>query len=107
MRLEVCDLSFHYEGGREIFQDVSFSCEGAQILCILGENGTGKSTLLKCITGEERAQGRVLVDQRALESYRPGELARKIAYIPQTHVPTFPFRVLDVVMMGRTARISF
>ena len=107
MRLEVQQLSFHYQEGRDILQDISFSCQGAEILCILGENGTGKSTLLKCITGEERGRGRVLLDGRDLAAYRPGELAKQIAYIPQTHVPIFPFRVLDVVMMGRTARIGY
>ena len=88
MRLDVEQLGFSYDAQRTILEDVTFSIAGTGIYCILGKNGTGKSTLLKCIVGER-------------------ELARKIAYIPQNHTPTFPFRVLDVVMMGRTAHMRY
>ena len=51
--------------------------------------------------------GRVLLDGKDRAAYGQRELARKIAYIPQNHTPTFPFRVLDVVMMGRTAHMRY
>jgi iron complex transport system ATP-binding protein len=35
-----------------------------------------------------------------------GEIARRVAYVPQAHAPQFPFRVLDMVVMGRTAHLS-
>ena len=107
MRLEVRDLSFSYDTSRHIFEAVSFQCEGSQILCILGENGAGKSTLLNCILGEEQAEGEILINQKPLSAYSARELAKKIAYIPQTHVPIFPFRVMDVIMMGRTAWMGY
>lgn len=49
----------------------------------------------------------VLLDGKERGAYGQRELARKIAYIPQNHTPTFPFRVLDVVMMGRTAHMRY
>lgn len=107
MRLELQSLSFGYDESRMILQDISFALEGSGVFCILGQNGTGKSTLLKCIVGEEKATGRVLVDGRDYSKYTQRELARKIAYLPQTHVPTFPFRVIDVVMMGRSAHMRY
>ena len=107
MELIVESLRFGYDENRTVLNDISFTCSGAQVLCILGSNGTGKSTLLKCITGEERCEGSILIDGRPLSDYNARELAKKIAYIPQMTVPTFPFRVLDVVLMGRTAHLKY
>ena len=56
MKLEVKHLSFAYDESRVILNDVSFTLEGSGIFCILGRNGTGKSTLLKCLTGDEKAE---------------------------------------------------
>lgn len=107
MKLELKDLSFGYDVSRMILRDVSFTLDGGGVFCILGQNGTGKSTLLKCIVGEEKASGQVLVDGRDYARYSQRELAKKIAYLPQNHVPTFPFRVLDVVLMGRSAHMRY
>ena len=107
MRLDVEQLGFSYDARRTILENVTFSLAGTGIYCILGKNGTGKSTLLKCIVGEHGGVGRVLLDGKDRAAYGQRELARKIAYIPQNHTPTFPFRVLDVVMMGRTAHMRY
>ena len=107
MKLTVKHLGFSYDRRRVILEDVNFSLAGTGIYCILGKNGTGKSTLLKCIVGEHGGTGRVLLDGKERSTYGQRELAKKIAYIPQTHTPTFPFRVLDVVMMGRTAHMRY
>lgn len=77
-------------------------------MCILGSNGTGKSTLLKCLLNQNRIQkGSIRIDGKEAARYRPRELARKIAYLPQTHMPSFSFSVIDVVMMGRTAHVGY
>ena len=107
MRLEVKNLSFGYGPERLVLDNISFEMEGNGIYCILGVNGTGKSTLLKCLIGEEKADGEVILDGKNYEYYSERETARKIAYLPQNHVPTFPFRVMDVVMMGRSAHMRY
>ena len=108
MRLEVNNISFQYSSEKTIFRDLSFSYETPGILCILGSNGTGKSTLLKCLLRQNHVQqGSILIDGKNVEKYRPRELARKVAYLPQSHVPSFAFPVIDVVMMGRTSRIGY
>ena len=107
MELKVESLRFGYDDSRTVLKDISFSFSGSQVLCILGSNGTGKSTLLKCITGEERCEGRVSIDGKSLREYSARALAKKIAYIPQMTVPTFPFRVMDVVLMGRTSHMRY
>jgi iron complex transport system ATP-binding protein len=108
MKLTVNELGFHYKNGRDIFSNLTLEYETPKIMCILGLNGTGKSTLLKCIAGENRSTaGEILIDGRPAASFRPRELAKKIAYIPQNHYPTFPFSVMDVVLMGRTSHIGY
>ncbi len=50
--LQVRNLSFAYEGGPQLFKDISFSLEKGECLAIIGKNGKGKSTLLNCVAGE-------------------------------------------------------
>lgn len=50
MKFEVRQGNFSY-GHRHILQDISFCLDGAGILAVLGPNGVGKTTLLKCMMG--------------------------------------------------------
>lgn len=110
MDITIENLSFSYSNEKEkrILNNLSFSYQTPDILCILGTNGTGKSTLLKCMTGKYKPNlGEVFLEHQPLKHYSSKALARKFAYIPQNHTPTFPFRVLDVVTMGRTSTIGY
>ena len=49
--LEILGAEFSYNGKDKIFEDINFTLEEKDVLCILGPNGTGKSTLIKCING--------------------------------------------------------
>ena len=53
--IEVNNISYHYHGGKDVLKDVSFALEQGQFLAILGNNGVGKSTLLKCLNKILRA----------------------------------------------------
>lgn len=72
------------------------------MFCLAGPNGCGKSTLLHCLSGHLCCQaGEVLIDGRSVRLYPPGKLAARLAYVPQNHVRSFPYQVLDVVSMGQ------
>ena len=59
---EVKNISFSYEG-EKIFSDISFSIEKGDVLCILGPNGTGKTTLIKCLNGlHDIDSGEILIN---------------------------------------------
>ena len=103
---EVKNISFSYDG-EEIFDDISFSIEKGDVLCILGPNGTGKTTLIKCLNGlHDVDSGEIIVNGQNLKKLSFSEISRHIGYIPQSHVPSFPFKVLDVVVMGRAPYLN-
>ncbi len=78
-----------------------------EVVGLLGANGCGKTTLIKTILGLLPVQGgEVLLDGKNIRNWTSAQIARVIGYIPQMHTPPFPFEVLDVVLMGRTAHIK-
>ena len=99
------NLSCSY-GFRPVLRHVSFSLEKGKILSVLGPNGVGKSTLFRCLLGNFPYEGSVLIDGEELRGLSPGKRAKKIAYIPQNHRPTFGYTVLDTALMGTTRQIS-
>lgn len=106
MRLEARDLSIGY-GGRAIGVNLSLVIEPGRVMCLLGPNGCGKTTLFKTLLGLlPPITGSVLMDGRPMSRLNRAEIARSLAYVPQAHVPPFPYRVSEVVEMGRTARRS-
>lgn len=105
--LEVKNISFHYEDNKSIFENISFSIEKGDVLCILGPNGTGKTTLIKCLNGlHDIDSGEIIIDGKNIKSLNFREISKYIGYIPQSHNSTFPFSVMDVVVMGRAPYLS-
>jgi iron complex transport system ATP-binding protein len=106
MRLEARALGFGYPG-KPVGRNVSFSLGAGEVLCLLGPNGSGKTTLFKTLLGLLPAQaGEVLIDATPLRRLARAEVATRIAYVPQAHVAHFPYTVLDMVTMGRTAHLG-
>ena len=99
--LNVENLSFHYRNGPEILRQVSFSLEDGQFLAILGNNGAGKSTMLKCFNQILRVEGgHVWMDGEDLLTMTHREVAQWVAFVSQ-NIPSTQMTVHDVVMLGR------
>jgi iron complex transport system ATP-binding protein len=82
---------------------VSLSIAPGEVVGVIGPSGAGKSTLLSVLAGDlEPSAGRVCLDERPLTAYRPDDLARRRAVLPQSSALAFHFRVDEVVRMGRT-----
>ncbi len=89
-------------GGQPVIRDVSFELEPGEIVGLLGRNGVGKTSLLRMASGTLQADaGTVRLGDTELAAWSRREIARRIAVVPQDlHVP-FPFRVGELVLMGR------
>lgn len=105
--IEIENAEFSYNGREKIFQDINLSVGKGEVLCILGPNGTGKTTLIKCLNCLLRLNsGNIFLSGEDIYSFNKTDLARQIGYIPQGHSPVFPFTVLDVVLMGRAPHLD-
>lgn len=107
MILEVKNGCFSY-GHREVLKNVSFDLEERKIMTVLGPNGVGKTTLLKCIMGFLRwDSGETVIAQRNLKEYSDKELWREVSYVPQAKQGVFSYGVLEMVVMGLDKENSF
>jgi len=100
--IEVDSVSFRYHQDW-VLQDVSFQVRKGEFVGVIGPNGSGKTTLLKTLYRLLTPQrGDVLFDHLSLKKMSRGEIAKKIAVVAQETYPAFPFRVIEMVLMGRS-----
>lgn len=106
MILDVKSINFFYNN-RPALTDVSFTADSGELLAILGPNGVGKTTLLKCINAIHRpSSGRILVDGKNVLDMSQGEIAREIGYVAQRSEAAW-LTVFDAVLMGRKPHIKW
>jgi ABC-type cobalamin/Fe3+-siderophores transport system ATPase subunit len=103
---EARHLAYSYPRGPLAVRDISLSVARASMTAVIGSNGSGKSTFIRMLAGLLRpSSGEILLDDLALAKWQPRLRAREIAFMPQATSVVFPFRVLDVVLSGRTPHI--
>ncbi|WP_202436509.1 MULTISPECIES: ABC transporter ATP-binding protein [Vibrio] len=106
MKLSVHDLQCGY-GQTVIAENISFSVTSGEVLCILGPNGVGKSTLFKSMLNLiPKLGGEIRINDDNIESWSRKQLATVLGYVPQASATPFPFTVREMVAMGRTAHLG-
>jgi iron complex transport system ATP-binding protein len=106
--LLVSRLGYCLPNGRRILDDIGFELQAGQLLCILGPNGVGKSTLLRCLNGlNPLSAGSVEIDGRDLGKLSRRELGCLIGLVPQSDAPVFAFTVREAVEMGRAPHLGW
>ena len=97
---------FSYDD-RQIFSGINLAVSRGEVFCVLGANGCGKTTLLRCLSGDLRLQqGNVYLGKDNLNSMKTEAVARRIGFVFQEHSALFPYSVLEVVRMGRAPHLG-
>ena len=99
--LTIEDLCFRYRNSCPVLEHVDFTVPDGAFMAILGNNGVGKSTMLKCVNKILTPdRGRVLMDGEDLLGMDRREVAKRVAFVAQS-VPSTQMTVHDIVMLGR------
>lgn len=106
MILSVQDLQFSYYG-HHVLKDINIQVQAGELVAILGPNGVGKTTLLKCFNGIHRGQaGTVMVENRDILTMQTREVALKVGYVAQQS-ENARLTVFDAVLMGRKPHLQW
>jgi iron complex transport system ATP-binding protein len=100
MLLSARDIIFAY-GDRPALRGVSISLAAGEVVALIGPNGSGKSTLIKSLLGHLPASGDISWEGRPLGDWRRRDLARTLAYLPQSPRHDAGQTVGDVLRLGR------
>jgi iron complex transport system ATP-binding protein len=106
MIFDVKDVEFGYQRS-SVIKDISFSVNSQDVLTILGPNGVGKTTLIKCLNRVlKHRSGTIMLDDKPVEAYSQRELAKKIGYVSQRGSIS-GMTVFDSILLGRKPHIRW
>jgi iron complex transport system ATP-binding protein len=104
--ITVESLTFCYDSIPAL-RNISIEISGGELVTILGPNGSGKTTFLKCLCRLLKPKaGYICFDKQPIWRMKPKCFAQQVGYVPQIHSPSFSYRVIDVVASGRTPYLS-
>lgn len=104
LRIDSLSLKFR---DKLILSDVSFSVSSGEFFVIIGPNGAGKTSLLKVLSGLQKArQGKIFIKDKDISKYGRRSLSQVMAIVPQQIDVGFPFSVTEAVVMGRSPHLG-
>ena len=108
MIISLSQLSVGYSSSHPVISDISVELHSGQLACLIGENGIGKSTLLKTLTGFlPKLKGRLLLDNRDIESFSQQELARQVSIVLTQKPDVQNLTIEEIIGLGRSPYTGF
>ncbi len=102
MRMEIKDLCFGYSSDSLTIQDINIDFEEPGLYCIVGPNGVGKSTFIKCLNKLLKpSSGTVTIDGRDIQDMSLKEMSELVGYVPVKTDDLFSMPVIDSILIGR------
>lgn len=93
---------------RKVLKDINLSIFSGELVCLLGPNGIGKSTLLRTLSGLlSKLSGTIMINGRALEGYSEKELSKQVGVVLTDHPQLRNMRVEELVALGRAPYTNF
>ena len=88
-------------GGKPVLKDIDLHMDESKLYCIIGPNGVGKSTLIKCMNGLLKpTSGTVAINGKDIKEYSTRELSECIGYVPASSGMSFPMSVIDSLLVA-------
>jgi iron complex transport system ATP-binding protein len=107
MKLKVREVEFSYNNAQTVLEDIQMTVGANEILTILGPNGVGKTTLLKCINGLLKTRnGNIMIDGEETRKMSRVEVAKRMGHVPQ-RADVSQITVFDSVLLGRKPHITW
>ena len=107
IKLEVKDAEFYYNENHILFKNLSFSLNQGEVLSVLGSNGVGKTSLIRCICYFEKwKSGKSFLDGKDISSFKQRELWSNISYVPQKRSFSFEYSGIDMVVLGLANKLG-
>ncbi len=103
--LSVHDLRLDL-GGRTVLDGIALNASAGEIVALVGPNGCGKTSLLRCLLGRLAFDGIATWDGRAVRTWRPSELARRVAHLPQSPRWDGGASVIETLRLGRVPHLG-
>src|SRR5262249_41034257 len=104
--IELRDLSVRYDGNHAV-RHISFAVADREWVVLIGPNGAGKTSVLRALAGLHTFAGDVTLGGRRVGSLTRRELARLIAFVPQSPFIPSELTVAEYVLLGRTPHIGY
>lgn len=108
MIISLSQLSVGYTLSHPVISDINLELQSGQLACLIGENGIGKSTLLKTLTGFlPKLKGSLLLGNRDIESFSQRELARQVSIVLTQKPDVQNLTIEEIIGLGRSPYTGF
>lgn len=108
MVISLSQLSVGYSSSHPVISDINLELKSGQLACLIGENGIGKSTLLKTLTGFlPKLNGSLLLDNHDIESFSQRELARQVSIVLTQKPDVQNLTIEEIIGLGRSPYTGF